>query len=139
MRLHMAKLCEDVRFNERKRPVLDGLFIYILVSEFPCDHPPAWCCIEVDLERELGERETRLGVRLKNPEGDVIQTISLPPQSHGRGPFGHSVRVFAAGVMPAFRLEGPGIYTIEVLRDENVVGSDILAVMALDESGNLIG
>lgn len=135
----MAKLCETVALNERRRPILSGLFLYIVVPEFPCDHPPACCAIEVDLDRDIGVREATLSVRLKNPAGDVIQSVSTPPQRHGAGPFGHSVRVFASCVMPAFRLEEPGLYSLEVLCDENVVGSDILAVMTVDEAGRVLG
>ena len=139
MQLFMAKLCENVRMNERNRFVLDGLFHYILLSEYPTEHPPAFCVVEIGLDADLGNREIALSVRLKNPAGDVIQSVTSPPQRHGIGPFGHSVRIMAALILQSFKIEYPGLYVVEVLVDEHVVGTDIIAVMTITESGKVIG
>lgn len=137
--VHMAKLCENVRVNERNRFVLDGLFHYIIAPGFPCEHSPCFAVAEIALDRETGNKELALSIRLKNPRGDVIQSVTSPPQRHGDGPFGHSVRIMAAQVLEGFVLEEPGLYAVEVLIDENVVGSDILAVMTTDELGKVLG
>lgn len=130
MRVLLSKFCEYACKLENGRHTMVGIFDDIRLPELPFDHPPFYCCIQLELEPSETGREMDVDAILLDQDGKELFNSNLKgqvPKETGNVP----VKLFIQMALPPTRLESAGTYRLDVLFNGAKVGEERLPVFTV--------
>jgi hypothetical protein len=129
MRATFIVLCEGAGRTHHGSPILIGLFRGMLVPGFPSPLPPTFVAMEVECEpHEVGAHQ--LTLRMIDEDGRALAEHGLMFDFRTRPTYGPNYAFFAEPLPGPIIAQAPGIYRIDLIWEDQTVGSLAFEVSA---------